>query len=347
MVASNGRTSSSLAEAVFERGFEFEFFQAVRLLARLFPDQKAIGGTTRASDEFLRFRAWRSLAFPASAVDYVERAGNGDGQPVMTVTFMALTGIQGVLPIYYTEILLAAQASKNDAYAEFLDIFNHRLVSLFYRAWQKHHPPVLYETAALEEQAPDPFTHALYDLLGMGTSGLRGRLRIEDENLLLYAGLIAQKPHSATAIRGILRDYFCVPIDIEPLVGSWYELEDADRCYLSPDSESNQLGVGAFLGSKVWDQQARFRIRVGPVPMERFKQFLPNGIRLDEFKELTRFLVGHALAFDVQLLLCASDVPELRLLDTGENAPRLGWTSWLKTVEFQTDAGDAVFTYLN
>ncbi len=343
MAASRRRTDPPLEVQLFERSFEFDFFQAVRLLARLFPERKAIGDRSRPSEEFVRFSAWLSLAFPASAVDYIERSPNGHDPARMTVTFLALTGIKGVLPVYYTERMMA---SKNAALAEFFDLFNHRFVSLFYKAWQKHRPPVLYEMAALQGHRPDFFTHSLFDLIGMGTAGLRAKMRMPDEGLLLYAGLIAQRPHSASALRGILRDYFSVPIEIDQYVGSWYALEDADRCHLSPASESNQLGVGAFLGDRVWDQQARFRIRIGPVDIRAFRDFLPNGEGMAKLKELTQYLVGQALAFDVQLFLRAADVPEYTLTDQGAEAPRLGWVSWLKTADFKTDAGDAVFTYL-
>ena len=346
MGASGRRADTPVDGTLFERGFEFDFFQAVRLLARLFPDRKAVGGSARPTEEIVRFGAWLSLAFPASAVDQVERNGDTSFGARMTVTFLSLTGIQGVLPVYYTDRLIASKAAKNDALADFFDIFNHRFASLFFRAWQKHRPPVLYESAALEQRRPDMFTHSLFDLIGMGTEGLRGRLRIGDETLLLYSGLTAQRPHSATALEGILRDYLSVPIHIEQFLGSWYELDNSDRCYLAPESERNQVGVGAFLGDKVWDQQARFRIRVGPVGQARFRDFLPGGESVAELRELTRYLVGQALAFDVQLVLRAQEVPELRLVDEGPVAPRLGWTSWLKTTQFQTDRSDAVFAYL-
>lgn len=210
-----------------------------------------------------------------------------------------------------------------------------------------HRPPILYESSVARGSQPDSFTQYLFDLIGMGTHGLRGRLRIKDETLLLYAGLIAQQPHSALALRSIIRDYFSAPVEVDQCLGCWYELEDGDRCYLSKELERNQLGVGAFIGAEVWNQQARFRIRIGPLSFDRFRDFLPDRSTMSELMELTRFIVGDSMAFDVQLFLRGPDVPRCRLSDEGVDAPRLGWMAWLKTEQFQTDAGDAVFTHTN
>ena len=337
----------SVEEALFERGFEFNFFQAVRLLARMCPDSKAVGGVAKPKEELARFGAQLTMAFPASSVHDIERLPGARDIPRVTVAFLALTGTQGVLPFYYTEWMIARKAAKDDALAAFLDLFNHRLVSFFYRAWEKHCPPVLYEVGAARGQWPDPFTHGLFDLIGMGTRGLRGRMLVKDESLLFYAGLLAQRPHSAASLQRILRDYFAVPIEIDQCLGSWYELEDADRCYLSSDLERNQLGEGAFIGEEVWDQQSRFRIRVGPVGLKRFLELLPDSSATAKLVELTRYIVGNAMVFDVQIFLLSSEVPECRLSDEGWDAPRLGWMGWLKTSKFTSDAGDSVSTWIN
>lgn len=346
MAAPGWRTGTSLEAALFERGYEFQFFQAVRLLARIFNTRKSVGGVAKPGEECARIGAQSTMAFPPSAIHNIERMAD-DAPARMTVAFMGLTGIQGILPVNYTEMVIEQNAAKDGTLADFLDLFNHRLLSLFYRAWEKHCPPVLYELSATRGQRPDPFTHSLYDLIGMGTAHLRGRMRIQDEGLLRYAGLIAQRPHSASALRGILRDYFSVPVEIDQCVGDWYELEEPDRCFLSRDLERNQLAVGAFLGDEVWNQQGRFRIRVGPVSLNRFLEFLPDGLAMAKLVELTRFSVGQAMAFDVQVFLRADEVPYCRLDDEGFDAPRLGWMGWLKTGDFAADAGDAVSSWVN
>jgi type VI secretion system protein ImpH len=357
VVPTGWRTGPSLEEALFTNGCEFEFFQAVRLLARILAERKPVGSTAKPSEEFVRFaqlgsfpdpnEARLSMAFPASAVHAIDCDTNCDERALMTVAFFGLTGTQGILPLCYSEWMIARRAAKDTTLAAFFDLFNHRLTSLFYRAWEKHAAPVQYELAAARNQQPDPFTRYLFDLIGMGTAGLRGRMRVQDESLLRYGGLIAQRPLSAPSLRGILRDYFSAPVEIEQCIGDWYQLEDPDCCYLAPDLDRNQLGEAAFLGDEVWNQQSLFRIRMGPLSLERFLEFLPNGSAMAKLIELTTFLVGQAMAFDVQVVLRAEDVPYARLADEGEDAPRLGWIGWLKTAEFETAAGDAVFRWVN
>jgi type VI secretion system protein ImpH len=339
-------TDPSLEEALFDRGYEFEFFQAVRLLARLYPRRKPVGRTAKPAEEIARFGAELSMAFPASAVHDIVRIPDSPDPARVIVAFLGLTGVQGVLPLHYTERLIARKAAKDSACADFFDLFNHRLLSLFYRAWEKHHPAILYESAAFSGRQPDPFTQYLYDLIGMGTDGLRGRMLVKDESLLFYAGLIAQRPHSASALRGILRDYFSVPVEIDQCLGSWYQLEDADRCYLSDELERNQLGESSFIGEEVWNQQSHFRIRVGPLPLESFREFMPDRYSMAKLVELTRYLVGPAMPFEVQVFLRAGEVPYCRLHDGGLDAPRLGWMGWLKTAEFQSDPGDSIFAWV-
>lgn len=227
--------------------------------------------------------------------------------------------------------------------AEFFDLFNHRLISLFFRAWEKHRLPVLYQKAAVKGERPDRFTAYLFDLIGMGTKGLRGRLSVRDEGLLRYAGLLAQSPKSASALRGILRDYFDMPVEIEEFHGDWHQLEQDELCNLDDPDLRNALGGGAIAGDAVWDPQSRFRVRLGPIGFRAFADFLPEGKAVTELVDLVRFFAGDILRFDWQVILRADEVPWCELGDEGASGPRLGWCAWLKTEEFANDADEAVF----
>jgi type VI secretion system protein ImpH len=349
MGASGRRTGASVEDLLFRRGCDFGFFQAVRLLAYVYPQRRQVGGEARPSSEIARFCAHLSMSFPPGAIHRIDRTSEGDRPATMTVAFMGLTGPQGVLPSHYTEILIARQAEKDSALAAFLDLFNHRLVSLFYRAWEKHHFVIGYERSARaavqDESFPhdDKFTQYLFDLIGMGTPALRRRLGVRDQALLRYAGLIAQRPHSASALGGMLRDYFDLPVEIEQVQGKWFPLDKSNLSFLQQEGVQTQLGVGAIAGDAVWNQQARFRIQVGPISLERFIDFLPDGHAFAELIELARYFVGLAFEFDVQLILRARDVPWCRLTDESADAPRLGWLGWLKTAEFGEHASEAVF----
>ncbi len=343
MAAPVRRTDSSVEDILRERPWDFDFFQAVRLLGLMFPERRLLARIGQPLDNTVRFHAHLAMDFPPSSIQDLQPDRRDGGPLHMTVAFMGLTGPQGILPSHYTEYLIARSYVKDHSAAAFFDLFNHRMVSLFYLAWEKHHFPIVHEREEKLKTGPRWFTQYLYDIIGMGTQGMRGRLDVPDSSLLLYAGLLAQQPHSAVALEGILRDYFGEKVTVQQFVGKWFSLEDPALAYLNDGGLHNQLGFGAVAGDKVWNQQARFRIRVGPLSWERFNAFLPGGTALDELSALARHFVNQTMEFEVQLVLRAADVPWCWVAPETE-APRLGLSSWLKTEEFRHDAGDLVMT---
>jgi type VI secretion system protein ImpH len=336
MATEGRRTDPPLDQELFEEAYRFEFFQAVRLLERLDPEKQAVGRDSPASQEVVRFRTRQTLSFPPSEIYELTRNDTGEqkSQPEMTVAFMGLTGPLGVLPHHYTELLMERARYKDNALWAFLDIFNHRLISLFYRIWEKHRFPIAYERGDL-----DQFTGYLFDIVGMGTGGLRGRQSFNDQALIHYGGLVAQRPHSASAIAAILSDYFGVPARVQQFAGQWLSL---DENITRLGSSFSNLGLNTIAGSRVWDTQSKFRIRIGPSDLEQFKDFVPGGTAYRPATELLRFLVGLEFDFDLQLVIKAQAVPTCRLGASATGGPRLGWTSWLKTREFSQDDDQVV-----
>ncbi len=329
-------TLSEVEEKFRREPHTFDFFQAVRLLERLRPDKKPVGLFAQPQTEVARFAAHPSLAFPASQIQEAEWP---EGDPVrMLVNFMGLTGPEGVLPNPYTSLIIERQRDDDHSLRDFLDIFNHRMISLFYRAWRKYRFDVTCERGEREL-----FSRHLLSLLGLGTDGMRDRQIISDDSLIYYAGLLSQRPRSAQALQQILADYFDVPVTIEQFSGGWYRLDPETQCHLSDSgSDSDELGFGAVVGDEMWNQQSRVCVVLGPLSLERYADFLPNGESYEPLRAWVRFFSNDEWDFEVKLILEQEQVPACTLGAEGVSGPQLGWVSWVKSAPFNRNPGDTV-----
>jgi type VI secretion system protein ImpH len=355
---------------LFEECYGFDFFQAVRLLERLAPERRPVGLGGPPAAEVVRFRAHLSLSFPPSAVCDLEPASAEMPVPVMTLAFMGLTGPSGVLPRHYTELLLRHRETKGEekhAFRAWFDLFNHRFIALFYRAWEKYRFYIPYERGEYARAEPDAFTRCLFSLVGLGVPSLRNRLRvssweetdgqgreqvlavIDDLALLHYSGFLAHRPRCAAALEALLQDYFQLPVRVRQFQGQWLVLEPVNQSWLSAEGGNNQMGVNLVAGERVWDVQGKIRIRLGPLSYPRFLEFLPDRTPVAEKKalfllnHLVRLYVGAEFDFDVQLILRAEDVPVCQLAEENGGGPRLGWNAWIRSRPMDHDAEDAIF----
>jgi type VI secretion system protein ImpH len=341
MVTTNRRTDSSVTQRLFNEPYRFDFYQAVRLLERINPERQRLGGDGDPRQDAARFRTRASLNFPPSELYQIKQNGGQDDEPPeMTVAFIGLTGPLGVLPQHFTELIAERARYGDTALWEFFDIFNHRIISLFYKVWQKHRLSAAYEHSGF-----DHITHYLFDTIGMGTTGLRGQLSVPDQAMLRYGGLIAQRPHSSGIVAAILSDYFNVLVNVEQFSGQWLELQEENRSRLG--AQNHTLGVNTIAGQRFWDIQSKFRLAVGPLTLEEFSAFLPIGSAFKPASELVRFLAGLEFDFDTKLVLKADQVPDCVLSTNAKAKPMLGWTTWLKTQPFSKDDSQVVLCSTN
>jgi type VI secretion system protein ImpH len=323
----------------------FDFFQAVSLLEHLIPDRSPVGEFADPSDEVVRFDTPSSVGFPASSIQALKQGG--EGQPAeMTVNFMGLTGPQGTLPLDYSLYAAGRIRSGDRAMKDFLGMFEHRMISLFYRAWAKSHATVGHAEGADR----DWLTSYMLNVVGLGTPGLQGRLQLPDEALVYFAGLLALPSRPAAALEQLVGDYWHVPVQVEQFVGAWYPLARRAQTALGESSAmgdalgagEGSLGYGAVAGDEVWDQQGRVRLRIGPLTRRQYDRFLPGGEAHDALRALTRFFGNDQFDFEVQLVLARDEAPQCRL-DPDEAPLQLGWGTWLRTAPLDRDPDDAVF----
>jgi type VI secretion system protein ImpH len=328
--------SPQMLKALQEEPFDFDFFQAVRLLTYLLPDRKPVGRFSDPGKETVRFGAATELGFPPSQIASLELPEGK--QPEMDLNFMGLTGPHGVLPLYYSSLLRERIRAGDGSLRAFLNIFNHRAVSLFYRAWEKHHFTVGYE-----RKEEDPVSPHLMDIIGLGTPALASRQAISDEALLFRCGLLGMHARSASGLRALLIDYFDVPVEIEQFVGRWHAIDkDTQCCFGETGSDSERLGFGTVIGDEIWDQQSGLRVRLGPLALNQYIEFLPDGSAHQPLRAVIRFFVGNDLDCEVQLVLKKDEVPRCELGNESPAAPRLGWLTWAKSEPSLRDADESI-----
>jgi len=351
MAATGRRSYASLIEALRAAPERFDFIQAVRLLersnARLPGDAREavpglIGVDSDPRSETLRLRTALELAFPATEITRLDDTGM---KTELTVTLMGLIGVSGVLPGHYSRLVLEACRDKNMAPRDFFDLFNHRALSLFVRAAEKYRLPLAFERA--RTRGSDTFTAALLALIGMRGPAMQGRQAIPDETLVFYAGHFSHRVRTADALQQMLSEHFEQPVRITQFQGHWANLLKSDQTQIGGAAADPHryatLGVSAVVGTRVWDVQGSFRVKLGPLDYSQFQSFMPRAAQMAQLAALTRTYVGPALSFDVQLTLKGSEVPPLVLGADQESGARLGWNTWLPAQGPRSDASDAIF----
>lgn len=349
------RKNTSVIERLLEEPQLFEFTQTLRLIERsaAFYNQNldstqdklvadhAVGRYSPPSKECVRFKNSSSLSFPNTEVRHLSAPGKqterGSKQWEILTSFLGLTGSQGVLPFTYTEMLLARTKKRDPALAEFLDLFNHRTISLFYQASIKYSLPLHYERAHLpfsssSNKHKDTATNVLRSLIGMGTKGLENRLSISDESLVYFGGLFSQQVRNSSGLTQIISHYFDVPVKLEEFQGRWQELIDDIRARLpdmqNPKGQNVCLGRSAMLGKRGWYAQGKIRVVLGPLNAAQYELFAPGGTAIKALNDICKTYLGMENEYDFRILVNRADTPDRVQLGNGQK-PIMGWSTWL------------------
>ncbi|WP_084544806.1 type VI secretion system baseplate subunit TssG [Derxia gummosa] len=342
----------TLARELAATPWRFDYFMALRRLECTFARWPRLGTARLPKDEPLRLGQEPALDFAPAALAGFTPA-EGDRAARLTVRFFGLFGPQGPLPLHLTEYAHERRMHYGDAtFARFADLFHHRMLLLFYRAWAQAQP-----TVALDRPGEDRFATYVGSLIGIGVPPARNRDALPDAVRLHFAALLARQTRNADGLAAMVRGYFRLPASIEEYVGHWLDLPERERSRLGHGFVGRQIGTDVVLGRRVWDRQFKFRLHVGPLTRDEYEDMLPGGKALDELRALLRHYLSFELDWDVRLALRADEVPQVRLglrtrlprestspsVCAGAGRPaRLGWTTWLGRRRAAVPARDLV-----
>jgi type VI secretion system protein ImpH len=325
-----------LLDRVSGAPWEHDFFATVRRLEVLATAAKGTAGVGRsrsALDDPVRFSQEPSLAFAPRTISAVKTRA---GLTRLFVNFMGLMGPNGAMPAHFTEHARSRELHHNDpTLSRFLDVFNHRMVSLFYVAWAMNRPVVSRDRAAVGDERADRFAAFVGSLFGLGTESLRGRDSLPDESKLFFAGRLASQVRNAEGLAAVLREYFGVRVEIEEFVGRWSELPEEYRFKLGRKS-SGRLGSTTIVGSRVWDCQSAVRLWMGPMSLAQYERLLPGGPGHARLGDWIRLYAGSEVSWRATLLLRKEEVPEPKL----GGGIRLGCTTWMMRGKPAADPAD-------
>jgi type VI secretion system protein ImpH len=297
-----------------------DLFALLRYVEACAPHLARLGYSKTPRDDAVRLGQYPSTAFAPATIYSIEPRGSR-AAPIVRVLSLGFFGPNGPLPLHITEYVRDRARNQNDpTLLDFADIFHHRLLSLFYRAWADAQPVVQMDRAG-----PNRFTVHVGSLSGLGFPSTRQRNSVEDNARLFATGHFVRLTRNPEGIRQVLAHYFQVPVRLHEFIRSWIDIPMEEQTRLTGASLNNHLGYGAVAGARVPDVQSRFRLDLGPMSLEKYEAFLPgerNNIRI---RDWLRQYISLEFKWNAQLLLYADEVPQSQL----GGQQRLGWTTWL------------------
>jgi type VI secretion system protein ImpH len=337
MADPNRNSSTSLKEhpavgELLRDSSGFDFFALLRELQAI-GDMPAFGRALRPGDEQVRLAQETSLAFSPSAVSGARWRERTEKLEVL-LRFTGLLGPNGPMPIHLTEYVLDRKRHMDDPTIEaFLNQFQHRIYTLFFRAWALNQPAVDFDRA-------DERRHTFYlrSLIGLGTDGTEECNSIPDFSRLYLSGWLGSLSRSPDGLAAILTEFLGLPVGVQSFQGTWLTLPDDSRCRLGQSPSTGVLGQTCFAGDSIWVAHLKFRLRFGPLTRAQYERLLPGGETFVQVRDWVRTYVGDEYSWEAQLILHRSDVPACEL----GSSVRLGWTSWLGAPPPDRDVDDLV-----
>ena len=317
-----GPADPGLKRKIVEEGYLFDFFQLVHLLERWLDAPVPLGRVGPYRDERLRLRPDDSLAFPSSDIRRVEEPRESESDQGwawrIIVHFMGLYGSSAPTPVYLTELIGSTDVDAAEL-TDFLDLFNHRILSLFWRAWLKYRHPYRWEVGGEDEVSGQ-----LLSYIGLGDPEARRRTGLPTGTLLRYLGLLALRTRPPVGLRLMVADCFGIETRIEERIFRWVPVPPDGRNRIGQANAT--LGFDLTVGERVPDRSGKLRVSLGPLHFEEYLGFLPGTRNFRDLCALTRLWVGDRFDFDIELVVRREEIPELQMAEG--SVGRLGWTSW-------------------
>lgn len=293
------------------------FLSLMRCIAARDKHAPAPGTARLPQEETFVIGQQPTMAFaPREIASLLQRHGKLD----IRLFGLGIWGAQGPLPLHLTELAYSRTEARQDhTLVNFVDLFHHRALSLFYRAWASSQA-----TVSLDRASDESFSFYVGSLMGLDPAEAATSCLPVHARLAGTAHLIRES-RSPEGIASTLAHYFGVPVSLDEYVMHWIQLDPSEHCRAGIPGPAAVMGEGAMLGEMIPDRQHKFRLVIGPLDLDQYLRFTPKGADLPELVEWVRAFTGFEYAWEVKLLVKPRAAPPAR----ADTSQKLGYSTWL------------------
>jgi len=318
-----------------DKPYQYDLFQLLRRIDAQGGGPYLLGRAPQPSHDLLRLGQEPSLSFaPSTLAQVSQRAGTSLHE--VSIFSFGLFGPNGPLPLHLTEYVRERLYHHQDrTLLAFSNLFHHRLITLFYRAWADAQP-----TLSLDRTDNRRFDEYLSCLAGIGLPAQRQCDGLNTHAKHFMAGHLIRHGRDPEGLSKILQDYFNVPVRIVENIPHWMRIERSEQARLQAGQRAPRLGESAFLGVATRDVQHKFRIELGPMSLQNYERFLPGAKFCLQLRDWVRQYLGIEFVWDLRLILAKDQLSGTQL----SGRQHLGLSSWMEAPQRQHDASDLRFS---
>lgn len=284
---------------------DVDFYFLLRLIETLRNDLPRIGFAKTPDKEAVRLGQKPYLHFPSTSIASIT-GGKGVNQDsvLILVYFLGMLGTNGPMPLDVTSYIYQRAIHEYDASSSrFLDIINHRIISLYYRAFAQN------EIAISFDRKDDPIRELIKSLTGQIT---RKNSVLPAYTIESLSPFLSCRARSKDGLVCMLQNFFNLPIKVNDFKEKVQTIPKDLRLKLS-DSNNAILGVSTQLGAHYYSRTKSISIEIGPMSFTDSFEFMPKRKMFLQLCELVNLYIKKILEIDLVIKIKANTIEKTKL----------------------------------
>ncbi|EKT56019.1 type VI secretion system baseplate subunit TssG [Providencia burhodogranariea] len=321
------KSQSSVTSVIEELGDKISsinFYRLCQLLEHTNPQIPPLGSTQDPKHDPIRFRPHRGMGFPVTEIKGIDQDDSyrDSNIPSLRTTFLGLYGITSPLPTSYLDDI-AQQRDGTNSLTDFLDIFNHRLTTQFYRIWRKYSYP-----ATFAKGGEDETSQYLYGLIGLGIPGCANHIEAPLSRFLALLGTLRLPTRTAEGIISLVKL-------LAPKTQAQVKAHDPRRIELENPTvlsckHPTTLQNKPVLGQYATDVNSQVLITLRTDDLTEAHGWLPDGQIYQDLMALLHVYLGSRVNARLRLTLPRALLPDASLSAKSHQGVQLGRTAVMR-----------------